>query len=97
MQSCGINMLLKQLIVNVRRRGIMRMVKSRELRLKCKEQEKNVTWNENNVCEEFDEVTRCDIGVINNDNEEANSRCEIKCDKVINENERKKNKTCNKS
>ena len=44
------------------------------------------------MCEEWDAVTICDIGLMNNNNEEVNDRCESKCDEVINENERKKKK-----
>ena len=50
------------------------MVKSRELRLKCKECEKNVMQNEKSACEECDSVKRCDARVINNNSEEANDR-----------------------
>ena len=67
------------------------MFKSRELRLRCKECEKNITWNEKKACEECDTVIKCDLGVINNNNEqEANDTCVIKCDKVTKTNKRKK-------
>ena len=57
------------------------MVKTRELRLISKECEKNIMWNEKNTCEECDTVNRRDVGVMHNNNEEENDRCEIKCDK----------------
>ena len=69
------------------------MVKSREHRLKSKEFGKNIMLNAKKVWLEFDEVIRCDFGLIDNNNEqEVNDRCEIKCDKVIKINERKKKK-----
>ena len=65
------------------------MVKRIELRVKHKECEKNIMWNKKNMCDEWDALRRCDVGVINNNNEEVNDMCEIKCGKVVNANERK--------
>ena len=46
-------------------------------------------WNVKNACDECDKVIRCDLGVINNDNEqETNDSCEIKRDNLTKTNER---------
>ena len=76
-QSCGIHMLLKKLMSDLRRKDMKRMVKSRELRLNCKECEKNVTWNENRMCKECDIVHSRGDALINNENEEEKDRSKM--------------------
>ena len=45
------------------------------------------------MCEEYDAANRCDVRVFhNNNNEEVNDSSEIKRDKLMNENKRKKKK-----
>ena len=65
---------------------------SLELRLKCKECEKNIMWNEKRMCDGCDAVHSSIDRVINNDNEKANDRCNVQCDKGMYAKESKKKK-----
>ena len=73
----------------MRRRYTKRIVKYRELRLKCTAYDKNIMWNAKKVWKECDEENRCDLGISNNnDEQEVNDKCDSESDKLIKNNER---------